>query len=57
MENKKQAPGVKIFQPRDLEITGEAGWTMKRSAKKVYRNQPCTCGSGKKAKSCCYVEG
>lgn len=25
-----------------------------RGEPKVYRNQPCTCGSGLKSKRCCY---
>jgi len=28
--------------------------TVKRSQKKVGRNDPCPCGSGKKYKKCCY---
>ena len=28
--------------------------TVKRSSKKVGRNDPCPCGSGKKYKKCCY---
>jgi preprotein translocase subunit SecA len=30
------------------------GGTVKRSGKKVGRNDPCPCGSGKKYKKCCY---
>lgn len=29
--------------------------TYRRSAPKVGRNDPCSCGSGKKAKKCCYA--
>ena len=53
---EKAAPKVRVMIPKDLEIVGDAGWTMKRKFKKVYPNQPCTCGSGKKAKKCCYVQ-
>ena len=30
--------------------------TFKRATKKVGRNDPCPCGSGKKYKQCCGVE-
>jgi len=53
---KLQAPRVNISKPIDMEIVGDKGWTMQRMQKKIQRNQPCTCGSGKKAKKCCYVE-
>lgn len=53
---EEAAPKVKVMIPKDLEIVGDSGWTMKRKFKKVYPNQLCTCGSGKKAKKCCYVQ-
>ena len=33
---------------------GSKGETVKREAPKVGRNDPCPCGSGKKAKKCCH---
>jgi len=38
--------------PKDLRFSESR--TMVRKFKKVYPNQNCTCGSGKKAKKCCY---
>jgi len=35
---------------------GEKPSTVKRGHKKVGRNDPCPCGSGKKYKQCCGVE-
>jgi uncharacterized protein YecA (UPF0149 family) len=34
----------------------EKGPTVRRQGKKVGRNDPCPCGSGKKYKQCCGVE-
>jgi uncharacterized protein YchJ len=48
---------AEVSVPKDLKIItkpGGKGYTMVRKSKKVYPNQPCTCGSGKKAKKCCY---
>ena len=36
-------------------VGGVKGETIKRTAPKVGRNDPCPCGSGKKAKKCCRV--
>ena len=52
-ENQVRSIPVKDSIPKDLRINPKAG-NMVRKAKKVYPNQPCTCGSGKKAKKCCY---
>lgn len=43
-----------IHIPRDLELVEGKGITLKRKYPKVYANDPCTCGSGRKAKKCCY---
>lgn len=46
-----------VAVPKDLQIIskpGSKGYQMVRKYKKVYPNQPCTCGSNKKAKKCCY---
>jgi preprotein translocase subunit SecA len=34
----------------------EKGPTIRRTGKKVGRNEPCPCGSGKKYKQCCGIE-
>lgn len=39
---------------RVMRVT--SGFTMRRSTKKVGRNDPCHCGSGKKYKKCCLHE-
>ena len=49
---------VSAFEPKEQEMTlshgdGEAQQTTKRKGKKVGRNDPCPCGSGKKYKKCC----
>ena len=41
---------------RDLHLShgdGEKAPTVKREGKKIGRNDPCPCGSGKKYKKCC----
>lgn len=48
MTNKKGQP---MSETRMVEIYKGNGLPIK--AKKVNRNQPCQCGSGKKAKNCC----
>lgn len=62
-EAKKLAPKIKIAIPKDLHpvnglqedgnLAGK-GWQLQRKFKKVQPNDKCTCGSGKKAKKCCY---
>ena len=37
----------------ELYKKGKASGTVKRVGKKVYPNDPCPCGSGKKYKKCC----
>jgi preprotein translocase subunit SecA len=39
-------------QPREAEGGGDSVQTVKREGKKVGRNDPCPCGSGKKYKKC-----
>ena len=53
---------ISIQVPKDLELEHQVedgtikgkGWTMRRKAPKVCGNEPCSCGSGKKSKKCCY---
>ena len=47
---QRQAVAVTDDTPASL---GSAGHTPSRSVKKVGRNDPCPCGSGKKHKKCC----
>ena len=37
----------------DLFLTEKKSHTLRRTTKKVGRNDPCPCGSGKKYKNCC----
>ena len=37
------------------EAATSSGYTVRRSVKRVGRNEPCPCGSGKKYKRCCYA--
>lgn len=46
MSNKLKGHKVTVFQSSDNPIR----------AKKVRPNDPCPCGSGKKAKNCCGVK-
>ncbi|MCM8787642.1 MAG: SEC-C metal-binding domain-containing protein, partial [Candidatus Omnitrophica bacterium] len=48
---------VQTKQPKEMKLSSPAQATEKRSgpsAKKIGRNDPCPCGSGKKYKKCCY---
>jgi uncharacterized protein YecA (UPF0149 family) len=58
----KKCDEIDIAIPKDLKpkngitnglIRGK-GWQLVRKDPKIRRNDPCTCGSGKKAKKCCY---
>jgi uncharacterized protein YecA (UPF0149 family) len=40
-------------QPREARGGSDAVQTVKRDGRKVGRNEPCPCGSGKKYKKCC----
>ena len=49
---------LKGHTPREIRGDGEKivpifGNTVKREEKKIYPNDPCPCGSGKKYKYCC----
>jgi preprotein translocase subunit SecA len=44
---------VRKRQQLNLSHGGDAPVTVRRSEKKVGRNEPCPCGSGKKYKRCC----
>ena len=37
----------------DCHATGAKGSTPRHVVRKAGRNEPCTCGSGKKFKNCC----
>jgi hypothetical protein len=39
-------------EPREAQGGGDSVQTVKREGKKVGRNDPCPCGSGKKYKKC-----
>jgi uncharacterized protein len=41
-----------LFREHSRSV-GEAGWGTRLAGKKVGRNDPCPCGSGKKFKKCC----
>jgi preprotein translocase subunit SecA len=43
--------------PSDYDTVAPGPSTVKRADPKVGRNDPCTCGSGKKYKKCCGVNG
>ncbi len=43
---------AKVYDPAKTQ-TNEKQKTVKKSDKKVGRNEPCPCGSGKKYKNCC----
>jgi preprotein translocase subunit SecA len=45
--------GESIAAQRGGETEGGKGVTVRREGKKVGRNDPCPCGSGKKYKKCC----
>jgi SEC-C motif len=40
--------------PESPEALAISGYTVRRSAPRIGRNDPCPCGSGKKYKKCCY---
>ncbi len=42
--------------PRGGSMEGGGGMTVRREGKKVGRNDPCPCGSGKKYKKCCLLK-
>ncbi|AGM14107.1 SEC-C motif protein [Croceibacter phage P2559Y] len=44
----------KQIVPIGLKPQKKGSTTLVQANPKVYRNQPCTCGSGVKAKKCCY---
>lgn len=43
--------GLMVMTDKQVEDTK---WRSPRNAKRYMLNQPCTCQSGKKARSCCY---
>ena len=53
---EKDKIDITVHIPKDLQVAEnkEGFFTLERKSPKVYRNQKCTCGSGKKAKKCCY---
>lgn len=44
---------AKVYDPKDKPQTTEKQKTVVNDEKKVGRNDPCPCGSGKKYKNCC----
>lgn len=50
-----QMTEAKVYDPKDAKEhkTNEKQKTVKNSEKKIGRNDPCPCGSGKKYKNCC----
>jgi uncharacterized protein len=61
MEKREQLVAAMIAGAKQLydlfrehsRSVGEAGWGTRLAGKKVGRNDPCPCGSGKKFKKCC----
>lgn len=56
IQTEEDVSGISLSGPRGMVMNrGEAGVakTVKREGKKVGRNDPCPCGSGKKYKKCC----
>lgn len=54
-----------MYENAEFRYTSDDGWffvdgkiqeTVKRESKKIGRNEPCPCGSGKKYKKCCLVK-
>ena len=43
------------FEEKNIQHLMEVNYPMKVKALKVGRNDPCSCGSGKKYKKCCLV--
>ena len=52
-ENKPQTTEAKTYDPMKKPVTNEKQKTVVNTTKKVGRNDPCPCGSGKKYKNCC----
>jgi preprotein translocase subunit SecA len=48
--------GEEMAQRAGGETEGGKGVTVRREGKKVGRNDPCPCGSGKKYKKCCLLK-
>ena len=42
-----------VFIRNDMEPMGVPIRTVRRTKKKIGRNEPCPCGSGSKFKKCC----
>lgn len=49
--------GMGDFIPEDVKKDMEQNQMVAQTLKKVGRNNPCPCGSGKKYKKCCYDNG
>ena len=45
-----------VAQPVEAKVAGDGPRQPQKSDKKVGRNDPCPCGSGKKYKHCCGKE-
>jgi preprotein translocase subunit SecA len=55
MQPAPSGPQQFVLSRGDAEAQAQPskGKTVKREGKKVGRNEPCPCGSGKKYKKCC----
>ena len=52
--DKKFEKAVKKVKEKDRIPKDDSAGQLKKADKKVGRNDPCPCGSGKKYKKCCY---
>ena len=52
-ETDSQSYDKKVKSPDPIEVGNSSGEFTTFTKKKVRRNSPCTCGSGKKFKHCC----
>jgi preprotein translocase subunit SecA len=58
LAKKEDAPRrERVLKPADTGGDGSVAKTPVRAGKKVGRNDPCPCGSGKKYKRCCGIDG
>lgn len=53
IDNQPEPKVYRITNPYPKEVQLGKPFTFIRKNKKVYPNEPCTCGSGNKFKKCC----
>ncbi|MDR0991452.1 MAG: preprotein translocase subunit SecA [Ruminococcus sp.] len=54
VDQQKDAPKrERVLEPVETPADSSGGTTTRRTGKKIGRNEPCPCGSGKKYKNCC----